>query len=126
METGLKVQVAEKDKELAQLKKALEEAELTKDRFAEENKVLDSQKVDLVKETEIRYKGQIHKLESELEEKERESQDEMSQMQQQSEETLAQLKNFYEQEKERLERRLTDDKEKAEKRNKQLQEDFEE
>ena len=41
--------------------------------ITEENKVLDSQKVGLVKETEDRYKSQIAKLENELEEKERES-----------------------------------------------------
>ena len=42
METGLKVKVAEQEKELKQLHKALQEAEDAKDRFAEENKLLDS------------------------------------------------------------------------------------
>jgi chromosome segregation ATPase len=76
-------------------------------------KALESQKVNLLEETEKNYKEIIENLEVQAEDKQKKYGEDLKEMQRRSEESLTQLKSFYEIEKERLEGRIIEEREKA-------------
>jgi hypothetical protein len=113
LEMSLKIQVADFEKEISSLREALSLAEESKAKSHDLLKNLDSQKLKLLEESDIRHKQREADLEREIEEKTRDFEENIRDVQEKSEEQLAQLKHFYEIEKERLERRLQEEKERA-------------
>jgi chromosome segregation ATPase len=102
----LKLIETDKDKEIHDLKEALEKAQTERDRFQNETKELENQKQNLLTHTEERYKQKIELLESDLEESNLKSQEEREEQQKKFDQDLALLKQFYEQEKDRLEKKI--------------------
>jgi len=87
--------------------------ELAKQRALEQSKSLDTHKLKLLEDSELRHKQTIELLEKDLEEREARSSEELREIQLKSEESLSQLRNFYELEKERLECRLIEERERG-------------
>ena len=83
------------------------------DKATQQIKALEYQKVKLLDEAEANYKDVIIGLESQMEDQKAKLQNDLKEVQKRSEESLAQLKTFYEVEKERLEGRIAEERNKA-------------
>ena len=116
LELQSKLQKADFDKEISSLSENIQTLSEENERICIASKSIESQKTQIMDETEKRYQEQLGNLEKQIEDKESQSQKEISDIQQKSEESLAQMKNFYEMEKERLEHRIIEEKEKIERK----------
>lgn len=125
LELKSKLEIADLNKEIQSLREDLETSDAQKEKLLEQNKVLETQKLKLVKETEARFTQRIKALEADLEEQTSKTEKELKEVQSQSEENLAQLKNMYELEKERLERKIIEEKERYDRKLALLTEEYE-
>jgi len=106
LETDYSKEIEGKNEVIATLQGQLNKA-------TQQVKALESQKVNLLEETEKNYKEIIENLETQAEDKQKKYGADLKEMQRRSEESLIQLKSFYEIEKDRLEARIIEEREKA-------------
>ncbi|CAD8091386.1 unnamed protein product [Paramecium sonneborni] len=124
LELKVKFETGDLIKELENLKEQLQTTEEQRNKLLEQNKMLDGQKLQILKEQELRYQKKIKQLEQSIDEADSKIAREVNLAQAKAEESLTQLKNFYEIERERLERRICEEKEKSEKKFQATQEEF--